>query len=45
MRLGNGLAGIAETGQVKLNRVAHPSFDLGFGRPGCNTAWEVRRVG
>ena len=45
MRLGNGLAGIAETGQVKLNRVAHPSLDLGLGRPSGNTAWEIRRVG
>ena len=45
MRFGNGLAGITEAGDVKLNRVAHPSLDLGLGCPSGNTAREIRRVG
>ena len=45
MRFGHWLAGITETSQVKLNRVAHSGFDLGLGRSSGNAAREIRRAG
>jgi hypothetical protein len=45
MRFGHGLAGITETGPVKLNRVAHSGLDLGPGRSSGNAAREIGRVG
>jgi hypothetical protein len=45
MGFGHWLAGISESGQVKLYCVTHPSFDFGFGRPRGNAARKIRRVG